>query len=71
LEIEAGANAALAGALLAKPKASAARFVLSRNDNLLSTKTFTFDARAVPLAYPEVFTGGVGFENPALNVVAV
>ncbi|NIR32218.1 MAG: hypothetical protein GWN84_23555, partial [Gammaproteobacteria bacterium] len=41
LEIEAGANAILRGVLLAKPKASAATVTLSRDDNLLSTKTLT------------------------------
>jgi hypothetical protein len=70
LEIEAGANAILAAALLAKPKASAASLVLSRTDNLLSTKTLTGEARVVPLAYPETINLTVGYLNPALQTVA-
>jgi hypothetical protein len=71
LEIEAGANAALRGALLAKPKASGARFVLSRTDNLLSTKTLNCSARVVPLAYPEFIDVEIGFENPAIQARGV
>lgn len=66
LEIEAGANAILRSTLLAKPKASDAYFVLSRTDNLLSTKTLTGDMRIVPLSYPEFINLNVGFVNPAL-----
>jgi hypothetical protein len=71
LEIEAGARAVLRAALLAKPKASAIQFALSRTDNLLSTKTMTGSARVVPLAYPETITLDVGFINPALAVQTV
>jgi hypothetical protein len=66
LEIEAGARAILRAALLAKPKASAVEFALSRHDNVLSTKTLTGDARIVPLGYPETISLEVGFKNPAL-----
>lgn len=69
-EIEAGANARLAAALLSKPKASDAYCVVARNENLLSTKTLSADARVVPLAYAERIELSVGFQNPALNVVA-
>jgi hypothetical protein len=61
----------MASVLLAKPKASAVQFLLSRYDNLLATKTVTGDARIVPLAYPEFVTLTVGFYNPALQVQAV
>jgi hypothetical protein len=70
LEIEAGATAAMRSALLAKPKASAVSFTLSRFDNILSTKTMTGSARVTPLAYPETFNLDVGFVNPALQVQA-
>lgn len=69
-EIESGANAALRSVLLAKPKASASQFVLSRTDNLLSTKTLTGQARVTPLAYPEFIELDLGFLNPALQVQA-
>jgi hypothetical protein len=71
LEIEAGATSVMRSVLLAKPKASGVSFVLSRTDNLLSTKTLTGDARIIPLAYPEVVTLSVGYLNPALQVKAV
>jgi hypothetical protein len=70
LEIEAGARAAMRAVLLAKPKASAIQFTLSRTDNLLSTKTMTGTARIVPLAYPEQIELEVGFLNPALQTQA-
>jgi hypothetical protein len=66
LEIEAGATSAMRSVLLAKPKASAVQFSLSRTDNVLSTKTLTGTARVVPLAYPEAINLDVGFYNPAL-----
>jgi hypothetical protein len=70
LEIEAGARQSMASVLLAKPKASAVSFTLSRTDNILSTKTLTGDARIIPLAYPEHIQLEVGFFNPALQVTA-
>lgn len=69
-EIESGALAALTSVLLAKPKASGVQFVLSRYDNLLSTKTITGSGRVIPLAYPEQIQLEVGFFNPALVVQA-
>jgi hypothetical protein len=70
LEIEAGANAQLRAVLLSKPKASDSTFVLSRTDNLLSTRVLTGDLRVVPLAYPETIQISVGFTNPALQLRA-
>jgi Protein of unknown function (DUF2586) len=70
LEIEAGAIAAMSSTLLAKPKASAVQFALSRTDNVLSTMTLTGTARVIPLAYPEWIELDVGFANPALIVQA-
>jgi hypothetical protein len=75
IEIEAGLNAQLRGALEAKPKASGGGYAnggyvqVSRTDNLLSTKTMTVRIRIVPLAYPEAITVEIGFYNPALAVV--
>jgi hypothetical protein len=70
LEIEAGATAAMSAVLMAKPKASGVQFVLSRFDNVLSTKTLTGTARVIPLAYPEYVNLEVGFYNPAITVQA-
>jgi hypothetical protein len=69
-EIESGALAAMRSMLLAKPKASGVQFVLSRYDNLLSTKTLTGTGRVIPLAYPEQIEISVGYFNPALVVQA-
>jgi hypothetical protein len=71
LEIEAGANAALRGLLLSKPKASSASFTISRTDNLLSTKTMNCVCRVVPMAYPEFIEVEIGFENPAIQARGV
>lgn len=71
LEIEAGANAALRASLLGVPKASGARFVLSRTDNLLSTSKLNGSCRVVPLAYPEFIDVEIGYENPALQARGV
>lgn len=70
LEIEAGGRAAMAAVLGAAPKASGWSFVLSRTDNLLSTKTLTVTDRVIPLAYVEFIEETIGFENPALRVQA-
>jgi hypothetical protein len=69
-EIEIGARAAMRAVLLAAPKASAVDFVLSRTDNLISTKTLTGDATVTPLAYPDQINLKVGFINPALQLRA-
>jgi hypothetical protein len=78
LEIEAGADAAMRGALRTKPKCSgggidgkASRFCkLSRTDNILSTKTLTVQGAVIPLAYPKTINIDLGFKNPAVQVVA-
>ncbi len=66
LEIENGARAAMRGAVLINPDASAVEFTLSRSDNLLSTSTLTGDASITPLAYLQNIVVNVGFFNPAL-----
>lgn len=66
LEIEAGALGVMRAVLLAKPKASAVQFTLSRVDVVLSTKTLTGSARIVPLGYPEFINADIGYYNPAL-----
>ncbi len=68
-DIESGANSAMRTALLTRPKASDAVFVLSRTDNLLSTQTLSYQQRIVPLGYPKHLEGDIGFNNPALRVV--
>ena len=70
LEIETGARRVLEAALLATPKASAVSFVLSRTDNLLSTRRLNGQARVVPLAYAEELVTEIGFSNPALTTVS-
>jgi hypothetical protein len=72
LEIEAGATAALAAVLNTTPrKASGWTVVLSRHDNILSTKELTGEARIVPLAYPNKIGITIGLLNPALQVQGV
>ncbi len=75
-EIEAGVDAAVRSSLMTTPKASGGGyaqgrfFQLNRDDNLLSTKTLTGQARVIPLAYVEFVTVDVGFFNPAMVLVA-
>jgi hypothetical protein len=68
LEIEAGGNAALAAVLGQAPKASAWKMVLSRTDNIISTKTITVTTRITPLGYPEFISESIGYTNPALSI---
>jgi len=69
-QIEATVTAKLAAALLGTPaKASDVTFVLSRTDNLISTKTMNATLRIVPLAYVETINEEVSFTNPALRTV--
>jgi len=70
-DIEAGAKAVMRARLMSKPKASDIDFVLSRVDNLLTTKTLNGDAFVLPLAYPEFINLKVGYTNPALLIQAV
>jgi hypothetical protein len=72
--MDAAANALVRSVLMQKPKASGGglaggKFVaVSRNDNLLSTRTLTGQGGIVPLAYPKAITFDIGFRNPALIV---
>jgi hypothetical protein len=69
-EIELGARAAMRAVLMAAPKASDVNFVLSRTDDIISTKTLTGTATITPLADPETINVNVGFINPALQLRA-
>lgn len=69
LELEKAAESVLRGELLGAPMASGVRVVVSRTDNLLSTKTMNVDARLYPLAYPEFINLSIGFINPAIRAV--
>jgi hypothetical protein len=64
-EIEAGCEAALAGVLLAKPKASSVEVIVSRTDNILATNTINVTIRIVPLAYITTIQVQLSFFNPA------
>ena len=70
VRIEKGLTRALELELLGKPKASGVTVLLSRTDNILSTKTLTVDIQIVPLAYPKTINLTIGFYNPALMLLA-
>jgi hypothetical protein len=58
--------------LLVKTRnASAAKFILNRSDNLLSTFRLKGKVRVTPLGYVKFFDVDVGFYNPALTIVEV
>lgn len=68
-EIEADVLGALNSALRSQPVlASSVSYVLSRTDNVLSTRTMNTQLRIVPLAYAETITEEISFTNPALRV---
>ena len=66
--IDKAATRLLESVLLSAPKASSVSFVLSRTDNILSTRSLTGQCRVVPLGYPEAISIEIGFTNPALQV---
>lgn len=70
LEIESGINVALRDALVSPGFVSAANFVLSRTDNVLSTLTLNGQARVIPLGYPKFINVDIGLFNPALLIAA-
>jgi hypothetical protein len=50
------------------PMVSGFTVVISRTDQLLTTKTMTGAARLIPLAYPKTINLDFGFYNPAMQV---
>jgi hypothetical protein len=63
IALEAAANAKLEKVILAKPKASSVRVVLSRNDDILNPPyPLTGKIRMVPLAYPKDVDFDAGWE---------
>lgn len=71
VEIEAFVTGRIGAAIGAQPMASGWTFVLSRTDNILSTKTLNGEARVIPLGYVKKIIERIGFTNPALSVVGV
>jgi hypothetical protein len=66
--MQSAADAVLKSVLLAKPKASDVKVVVSDADNVLSTKTIHVTISLVPLAYPHTIVLTMGFTNPFLAV---
>lgn len=69
VEIERAATALLTTEMTNQRECSRAWVVLSRTDNILSTKSMRAWLRIVPLGYPETIYLEAGFVNPALNAV--
>lgn len=67
--IESAITGALHEALVKPGHVSAARFVLSREDDILGTKKIQGQTRIRPLGYIKEIVNDIGFENP--NVVVV
>lgn len=67
--IENEVNSALDTELIGPGDASAASFVLNRNDNILATFTLKGSGRIVPKGYIKFFNVDVGFLNPAMNII--
>jgi hypothetical protein len=64
--LEAGGTTAIGNALYPKKRASNVSFVVSRDDNILSTFTLTCEARITPNGYVKTFATTIGFFNPAI-----
>lgn len=71
VEIERGAIAVMRSLLGEAPKASGWQFVVSRTDNILSTKTLTTTGRVIPLGYPEFIDFEIGLLNPSMQIEVV
>lgn len=69
--IDLGGRAILRAVLAATPKASGYDFSVSRDDDLLATKTLTFTGRIRPLGYAEFINFEISLSNPSLNVEVV
>lgn len=66
--IESRLRSAYRDGLLAKRAASGVTGTISRDDNILTTKTLTAKIRVVPKGYVEGIDASVGFTNPDLTL---
>lgn len=64
--LESGNNAALKSSLVNPGEVSDAQTIVSRNDNISSTKTLTVTVKVLPAAYIEQVSVTMTFTNPAL-----
>lgn len=69
-EIEGICRAKLIAALLAEGEVSDIDFVVSRDDDLLSSAVINVEVSAIPKGYTERIRATVGFKNPALAAAA-
>lgn len=70
LELESRLRSAFRDGIVAKGHASAVSAVVSRVDNIISTKTISVTIRVTPLGYVKAFEVDLGFTNPALSIAA-
>lgn len=66
--IESRLRSAFRDGLTSKRAASAVNATISRDDNIITTKTLTAAIRVVPKGYVEQIEASVGFTNPALEL---
>jgi hypothetical protein len=66
-DIESVCNSALRDALMSIPSVSSVTFVLSRQDNIISTGILHYTVRIVPMGYTKEFIGEFSFVNPAVR----
>lgn len=66
--IESRLRSAFRDGLTAKRAASAVSATISRDDNIITTKTLTAAVRVTPKGYVEGIDASVGFTNPALEL---
>lgn len=68
--IESGCNTKLQSGLTAQNQASAAQCVVSRVDNISTTKTLTVTVSIIPLAYVKTINATLTFQNPTFASLA-
>lgn len=66
--IESRLRSAFRDGITSKRAASAVNATISRDDNIITTKTLTAAIRVVPKGYVEGIDASVGFTNPALEL---
>jgi hypothetical protein len=66
-ELNNGATDRMADQLIPQRRATRVAYVVSLEDNVLSTFTITGEARIVPMGYVKIFRTTISFNNPALR----
>jgi len=70
-QLESEVETALENELKAKGAVTEVDFILSRTDNILSTRSVSGETRVTPKGYIKTISETVGYTNPALSISQV